>query len=368
MAPFGKVKPGKQEIRKEIGLIGMAHRTSYIMQSTIAHPAHMLEGFIEGLQTQRPALFNCYSACQPEHGIADDAGFQQAKMAVESRAYPLFRYNPDKGKIPEDCFDLDGNPTINEDWPRYQLSYKENGIQKNMDLPMTFADFAMTEGRFRKHFRTAPPDTWHEDMLPLAEFLTLAGEEQEDKYPFIWTIDRKQHLSRLLVSPTMAQSCAERQDFWGMLKAIAGVSKSGSSIKVDENHIRQEMISKLTSGLMHLLDDDNHEAMTDLVSNIAKQTQAPEHVDKTETSTNYIAPWIESEECTACGDCMAINPDIFVYNDNKKAIIKNPDAGPYRDLVKAAEKCTAQIIHPGLPRDHTEKDIEKWIKRAEKYN
>jgi len=36
--------------------------------------------------------------------------------------------------------------------------------------------------------------------------------------------------------------------------------------------------------------------------------------------------------------------------------------------VKAAEKCTAQVIHPGLPKDKSEKDIDKWIKRAEKYN
>ena len=37
-------------------------------------------------------------------------------------------------------------------------------------------------------------------------------------------------------------------------------------------------------------------------------------------------------------------------------------------MVKAAEKCTAQIIHPGLPADYSEKDVEKWIKRGEKYN
>ena len=58
----------------------------------------------------------------------------------------------------------------------------------------------------------------------------------------------------------------------------------------------------------------------------------------------------------------------FEYNADKKAVIKNPDGGPYRDLVKAAEKCTAEVIHPGLPRDRSEKDIDKWIKRGEKFN
>ena len=63
-----------------------------------------------------------------------------------------------------------------------------------------------------------------------------------------------------------------------------------------------------------------------------------------------------------------MNSKIFVYNNDKKAIIKDPDGGPYEDLVKAAEKCTARVIHPGLPADRTEKDIDKWIKRGEKYN
>ena len=42
--------------------------------------------------------------------------------------------------------------------------------------------------------------------------------------------------------------------------------------------------------------------------------------------------------------------------------------GPYKDLVRAAEKCTAQVIHPGTPFDPKEKDVDKLLKRAAKYN
>jgi pyruvate-ferredoxin/flavodoxin oxidoreductase len=48
--------------------------------------------------------------------------------------------------------------------------------------------------------------------------------------------------------------------------------------------------------------------------------------------------------------------------------VKDPRGGPYKDLVRAAEKCTAQVIHPGLPADRSEKDIDKLIKRAERFN
>ena len=83
---------------------------------------------------------------------------------------------------------------------------------------------------------------------------------------------------------------------------------------------------------------------------------------------DYMAPWIDTEDCTECDECIMINSNIFEYNADKKAIIKNPDGGPYRDLVKSAEKCTAQVIHPGLPRDRSAKDIDKWIKRGQKFN
>ncbi len=162
MAQYGRSWKGKPEPRKEIGLIGMAHRTTYVMQSTIAYPSHMIEGFIRGLKARRPALFNLYSSCQPEHGIGDDMSEKQARLVVESRAYPLFRYDPAGGATPAECFDLDGNPAADQLWPIYTLRYREGESEKTMEVPMTFADFAITEARFRKHYRTAPPDTWHE--------------------------------------------------------------------------------------------------------------------------------------------------------------------------------------------------------------
>jgi len=83
---------------------------------------------------------------------------------------------------------------------------------------------------------------------------------------------------------------------------------------------------------------------------------------------DYLAPWIDTPNCTACDECIQLNSKVFVYNADKKAIIKNAEAGSYKDLVKAAERCTARVIHPGLPRNRSEKGIEKWIKRGEKYN
>ena len=224
MAQFGKAIKGKEETRKEMGLIAMAHRTTYFLQSTIAHANHMIEGFVQGLMTRRPAVFNLYSSCQPEHGIGDDMSHHQAKLAVESRAYPLFRYDPDGGLTVGECLDLDGNPNPGLDWPVAKIDFvDEHGSEQTMELPTTFVDFAVTEARFRKHFRKIPRDSWNEDMVQVGEYLELDEDDREDKVPFVWALDAKRQLSRLLVAQPMIESAEERRAFWIMLRDLGGV-------------------------------------------------------------------------------------------------------------------------------------------------
>jgi pyruvate/2-oxoacid:ferredoxin oxidoreductase alpha subunit/pyruvate/2-oxoacid:ferredoxin oxidoreductase beta subunit/Pyruvate/2-oxoacid:ferredoxin oxidoreductase gamma subunit/ferredoxin len=361
MAQFGKAIQGKQEPRKEIGLIGMAHRSTYVLQSSIAHPSHMIEGFIHGLRARRPALFNIYSSCQPEHGIGDEMSEQQARLAVESRAYPLFRYDPDAGSTPQECFDLEGNPALEQDWPSYTLRFEQGGRQQEMELPLTFADFALTEVRFRKHFRLAPPDTWNDRMLPLAEFLELGPDEREDRFPYVWSVDRKQRLGRLLVDRTLVESSEDRRDFWHMLRALAGVEERQVSRADIEQDVRREVVERLASNLMQLASGAPHQVA-------ALAGPVPQPAPDAAPDGDDLAPWIDTQDCTACDECIRINPQIFAYDENRKAFVKDRAGGPYRDLVRAAERCTARVIHPGLPRDRGEKDVEKWIARGQKYN
>ena len=368
MAQYGKAIQGKQEPRKEIGLIGMAHRTTFVLQSAISNPSHMIEGFIKGLKARRPALFNLYSSCQPEHGIGDDMSAKQAKLAVESRAYPLFRYDPDAGTTPEECFDLEGNPSIDRDWPVYKLKYKEGSRDREMELPLTFADFALTEVRFRKQFRMAPADTWNENMVPLAEFLALATDERAGLFPYVWSVDRKNHLARLLVSKPIVESCEDRRNFWTQLRALSGVRAKEVSRGELESQVRQEVVGRIAAGLMHWAGGEGGASLATLPVPAATGGGAPAAAPAAAGTNGYLAPWIETEQCTSCDECIKINNEVFAYDGSKKAFIKNADGGSYKDLVKAAEKCTARVIHPGLPKDRSEKDIAKWITRAEKYN
>jgi pyruvate-ferredoxin/flavodoxin oxidoreductase len=55
----------KPEPRKEIGLIAMAHRNTYVLQGTLANTSHMIEGFIDGLMAKRPPFSTCIPLVSP---------------------------------------------------------------------------------------------------------------------------------------------------------------------------------------------------------------------------------------------------------------------------------------------------------------
>jgi len=142
MASFGKVAPGKRERRKELAQICMMHPEIYVAQTTAAHINHFYKAIMEANAYPGPAVVNVYTTCQPEHGVPDCNSSRQAKLAVEGRAFPLFIYDPRKGDKLRERLSLVGNPAQKQDWWT-----PPNGVK-----PLTFVDFARTEGRFAKQF------------------------------------------------------------------------------------------------------------------------------------------------------------------------------------------------------------------------
>jgi pyruvate-ferredoxin/flavodoxin oxidoreductase len=367
MSPYGKLWKGKTEIRKEMGLIGMAHRTAFVLQGSMSHATQLLEGYIDGLNSRRPALFNIYAVCQPEHGVGDDMSHHQSKLAVESRAYPLFRYDPDAGVTFEACCSLDGNPAMEADWPDYRIRYvDEAGKEGSLTVPLTFADFALTEGRFRKHFRKAPPETWHDDMLPLDEFLALDDDGREGRYPYLWATDAGNRLMRVLVAQELVRSTEERRDFWRQLRSLAGLDR-----RVDVEQVRVEtradMARAITAGLMALAGGGDAAALAAATATDPQSMVGAGLPPAANLPWAYEPVWVETPECTGCDECIELAPKTFRYNDAGQAVVADPRGSAYRDLVKAAEKCTAGCLHPGTPWSADEKDAAKLMQRAERF-
>ena len=151
MAVVGKAAPGKRERRKELALIAMMHPDSFVAQTTAAHINHFYRAIMAANEYPGPAVVSVYTTCQPEHGVADDRSSCQAKLAVDSRAFPLFVHDPRKGERIKERLSLAGNPAIGEDW--YKLPHTGEVVD--------FVAFARTEGRFVKQFDAEgrPSDT-----------------------------------------------------------------------------------------------------------------------------------------------------------------------------------------------------------------
>jgi pyruvate/2-oxoacid:ferredoxin oxidoreductase beta subunit/ferredoxin len=158
LSAFGKVEHGRPERRKELGRILMAHGEVYVAQTTPAHINHFYRAVMEANAYPGPAVLVVYTPCQPEHGIADDASNSQSKLAVDSRAFPLFTYDPRRGATLRERLSLQGNPALRADW-----STLPDGTV--VDL----LAFARTEGRFAPHFA--------KDGTPTPEILAT----QEDR-------------------------------------------------------------------------------------------------------------------------------------------------------------------------------------------
>lgn len=387
---------------KELGLIAMAHQNAYVHQGGIAHTAHLLGAYIDGLNYRGPALWNVYACLQPEknqleNNIANHSFTLQSRLAVESRTHPLITFDPRLGKTWEACIDLTANPQLDQNWITYSLEYTdEYGNKFAIDTPLTFADWALTEPIFNPHFQSLAADTETDDMVLLTDYIAMSTHEREHKTPFIWAVQpQTNHLLRVQVSLAMVHATQQRNIFWRILKDLGGHNKVEVDIQAIIGQAKAEMAQTITEGLISMIDGDSSVLKHILdTSNTAspspssasltatkKLTSAKVETQQTTTikqetiakksdvkgKQDYEAVWIETPDCTTCDECVDIAPDIFQYNADKKAIVIDPTKGTFEDIVRSAEKCTAVIIHPGTPWNPDEPNLDKLIKRAEKF-
>ena len=142
MAAFGPATPGKVERRKELAQICVAHGEVFVAQTTAAHINHFYRTILDANSYPGPAVVVAYTTCQPEHGVGDDRSSEQAKLAVGTRAFPLFTYDPRRGASLRERLSLQGNPDVKDDWQRHPKTGEV----------IDFVTFARTERRFSRQF------------------------------------------------------------------------------------------------------------------------------------------------------------------------------------------------------------------------
>jgi pyruvate-ferredoxin/flavodoxin oxidoreductase len=219
---FGAAHAGKQEDRKELGLIAAFHPNVFVVQTSTALQGHFLGNVMEYLNyTASPAVLDVYTPCQAEHGIADAAASRRSRLAVESRMNPVFVHDPRRGGTLHSRFVLDGNPAVDSDWATTTLTYVEDGQTRLMEVPLTPADFAREETRFKKQFRKLAAASAAK-ALPIHEYINLPAAARPEKVPFVWSTDGEQRLEKLEVSNTIVHLVEERRRYWRTLQYLAG--------------------------------------------------------------------------------------------------------------------------------------------------
>ncbi len=417
MAEFGPAQRGKEETRKELALLAMAHRNVFVLQSSQAASSHLMAGVLRALQSRFPAVMSLHCPCPPEHGIGDRQAPVAARLSLESRAFPLLVYDPAAGPRMADRLTLDGNPSVEDASTTYELKYVDvDGTERSMELPVTVADWAITEARFRKHFTPLKEDSGDVEWLPFHEYVALPRSEREGKQPFLHTLSADRRLGRMRVDEEIVRLAEDRREVWTLLLDMAGLkTPEAAALEADMEQrlaaLRAEYEAKLAAlrtqyprAIARRLADrllrlgDGATGIADLLSRVqalpegfavdaappasAPATRAPAGAAAASAAPTLVAPapaaerdesvalepYIDSALCTACNECTNLNKRLFAYNAKKQAYIKDARAGSFKQLVQAAEKCPVKIIHPGTPLDPSEKDLAKWVERARPFS
>ena len=411
--------------RLEPAYLGVAHREAFVQQGSLAFPLPLAAGFDRAFAGRRAGLHVIDAPDARE--ASDTAGGELdawlvASARVSGRAAPLFRFDPQAGSSWARRLHFEENPEPSADWPSEPLlvaakSESPAGSANPADAPssaaFTFADAALLDPAWRSHFALAQVSTAAAgELRPLAEWLDLGEEESVRHLPFVWGADTEGALHRLVVSRALALATRDRLAYWRTLEELAGVrnehvlaaveaARSESAARAARE--QEALASRHARELESLRETADQRAVDRLISTLfeiapafadaapaaarpagkakspgaALAPLAPVTASATSAGTTPAvatpaAPasdvaeeaWVDTVLCTSCDECTRKFPGIFAYNADKQAFVKNPRGGSFRDLVIAAESCTAKIIHPGTPWNPAEPDLESSRARA----
>jgi pyruvate-ferredoxin/flavodoxin oxidoreductase len=101
---------GKPLPKKDLGMIAISYGNIYVAQVAMgANDAQTVRAFLEAEAYPGPSLVIAYSHCI-QQGINTTFGLQQQKLAVDSGAWPLYRYNPTLAAEGRNPLTLDSKP------------------------------------------------------------------------------------------------------------------------------------------------------------------------------------------------------------------------------------------------------------------
>jgi pyruvate-ferredoxin/flavodoxin oxidoreductase len=233
MNVFGAASQGKNTEKKTVAETFLAgHGSPFVAQISIANAPRLYKAILDGLEYRGTAFLQCFTTCQPEHGVPDDMALTQAQRVRDSRGAPEFVFNPRLGETYQEALDLKGNPSLELDW--YETKFK-NG---NEPYRYTVAHWCATEARFRNHLKKISSEDAAR-LIPLENMLVRITQQDVVYRRYL----REEHRSYVpdfgvyikvpgpngeaeyrSLSRQLVLFCVERRKAWRMLQSKAGIS------------------------------------------------------------------------------------------------------------------------------------------------
>jgi ferredoxin len=346
-----------------MGLGGM-----FVLQATSSCLYRLRNRIENGMGCRGPALFSVFGGAPAAAGNLPR--YLTAAAAMESRAFPAFVYDAAAGDNWATRFSLEHNRNPGTDWPVEPFEYADEALQRIREqVGFTYADFAMCDQRNAEHFAVVPRERWTEALIPAIDWLALPENEAGERIPYLLAVDGNDVLHRVIVDARMMQATRRCLLLWHRLQEHGGINDSHAQrLLVRERASWEEQKNQELDALRKAAPPGA--AATVPAADVSATAAAPagEAAAVTEEKPPSDDPWIETARCPSCNECQLINPQMFGYNDNKQAFIKDVNAGTYRQLVEAAEVCQVAIIHPGKPKNPSEPGLDELMKRAEAFN
>jgi len=343
---------GTQLANSAIGL-----GSSYVFQASGSNLFQLREQVMRGLGYRGSALFSIYSGANG----GSLPPYLAAAAAAESRVFPAFTYDPSAGADWASRFSIAANNQADLDWPVLRLDYEDAGQQLASEtIAFTLVDFAACDPRCAKYFARVSRANWTADLLPVDDFLKREPKDLSEKAPCLLMVDRDNRLQKVIVNDTLIQEARRCIEVWRSLQELGGIHNSHAAKLVE-----QERKAKTEQARPAAVPEMVQAGVTAAAP--APATAAAPATVEAAAEKPSDDPYIETARCTTCNECTQINDKMFAYDSNKQAIIANPDAGTYRQLVEAAENCQVSIIHPGKPRNPNEPGLDELINRAQPF-
>ncbi|MET0167060.1 MAG: thiamine pyrophosphate-dependent enzyme, partial [Vicinamibacterales bacterium] len=232
MNVFGAATQGKNHEKKTVAETFLAgHGSPFVAQVSIANAPKLYRAILDSLEYRGTAFLQCFTTCQPEHGVADDLALTQAQRVRDSRGAPEFVFNPRLGETYQEALDVKGNPSIDIDW--YETKFKAT----NEQYKYTVAHWCATEARFRNHLKKIKRDDAAK-LIPLENMLVritqqdvvyrrYLREEHRSFIPDFGVYIRVQgsngDVEYRSISRQLVLFCVERRKAWRMLQSKAGI-------------------------------------------------------------------------------------------------------------------------------------------------